>query len=418
MAQPDLIIIPFAEDAAPGYVDTIPDSLPPGSDPQYASWSQGFPPVTMTPLGAGGIPPRGQSFNGVLKAISQHLVFIGGGGQYKWDSEFAAENGYPLGALVQNTASTSFWLCTVDGNTTNPDAAGAGWVDFITAGLPFATYAEVLAGLSSSKIVSPATLSQRLSSSSPVIGSSRNAKISIAAASATATYTAEELFLQSSIGGSGFKLNTLSKQINLAATGAGGMDAGAAPVNGYVAIYMIYNPALTLSLTNPALLGFNATSVIAGEVYGGANMPAGYTASVLVGILPTNGSSQFKPGCMVDRKVWPDLAQVLTTTTPQGTLTLLSVAGGVPRNAKTFDANLTVSCAVAGVRIECSISGSPSPSPIGFTIDSRTNVSAGLAERFSMKNIPLITTQSTYYIVAPSSGALGGFNIDISSYTF
>lgn len=128
MAQPDLIIIPFAEDAAPGYVDTIPDTLPPGSDPQYASWSQGFPPVTMTPLGAGGIPPRGQSFNGVLNAISEHIVYIGGGGQYKWNADYASVNGYQLGAIVQKLDNSGFWRSTVEGNTTNPDLSGAGWV--------------------------------------------------------------------------------------------------------------------------------------------------------------------------------------------------------------------------------------------------------------------------------------------------
>lgn len=132
MAQPDLILTPFADDAAPGYVDSIPETLPPGADPQYASWSQGFPPVTMTPLAAGGIPPRGQSFNGVLKAISEHTVFLGGGGQYRWDSGYVAANGgYAIGDVIQSNDGLNSYVSLVNSNTddfnTTPASIGVTW---------------------------------------------------------------------------------------------------------------------------------------------------------------------------------------------------------------------------------------------------------------------------------------------------
>lgn len=136
--QPDLIITPFGENAAPGTIEPIPETLGPGDPVQQASWNAGFPAVTMTPLAAGGIPPRGQDFNGVLKAISEHTVFVGGGGQYKWDAIFAADDGYPLGAQVQKAGNDGFWLNLVDGNTTDPDAAGAGWIDAVNSTLPYA----------------------------------------------------------------------------------------------------------------------------------------------------------------------------------------------------------------------------------------------------------------------------------------
>lgn len=138
MAQPDLIITPFGENAAPGTIETIPETLGPGDLPQQASWNAGFPSVTMTPLAAGGIPPRGQDFNGVLKAISEHTVFVGGGGQYKWDAAFAADNGYPLGAVLQKTGNDGFWLNLLEGNTTDPDAGGADWIDASSTTLPYA----------------------------------------------------------------------------------------------------------------------------------------------------------------------------------------------------------------------------------------------------------------------------------------
>lgn len=41
-----------------------------------------------------------------------------------------------------------------------------------------------------------------------------------------------------------------------------------------------------------ALLAANATSATMPEVYGGANMPSGYTASALISVVPTNSSGQ------------------------------------------------------------------------------------------------------------------------------
>ncbi|MGM7825288.1 hypothetical protein ACS791_22620, partial [Yersinia enterocolitica] len=100
-----------------------------------------------------------------------------------------------------------------------------------------------------------------------VVGTSRNAKMSVTAASSTATFTADELIVQTALGGLQYKLSSFSKTINLATTGAGGMDTGTVPANGFVALYAIYNPTTQIS----ALLAVNASSVVAPEVYGGSN---------------------------------------------------------------------------------------------------------------------------------------------------
>ena len=118
------------------------------------------------------------------------------------------------------------------------------------------------------------------------VGTSRNLKCSITAASATATFTADELVLGTALNGQKYHISSLSTSINLATTGAGGMDIGSAPVSGYVAIYAIYNPTTSTS----ALLAVNTTSVTAPEVYGGSKMPSGYTASALIAVWPTDSS--------------------------------------------------------------------------------------------------------------------------------
>lgn len=139
--QPDLILIPFARDAAAGNVDAIPNSLGPSDPPQAASWTQGFPAVTMTPLAAGGIPPRGQSFNGVLQDITEHLVFIGGGGQYKWSTAYvAAKGGYSIGDVIQSDDGLSSYISAVNSNTTNfnttPASIGVQWIPYAGASIP------------------------------------------------------------------------------------------------------------------------------------------------------------------------------------------------------------------------------------------------------------------------------------------
>lgn len=145
--QPDLILVPFAQDAPAVNVDAIPVNLGPSDPPQAASWSQGFPTVTMTPLAAGGIPPRGQSFNGVLQDITQHLVYIGGGGQYKWSSAYVtAKGGYSIGDVIQADSGLLSYVSLVDNNTDNfntaPSSIGPKWRAWAGAPIPDATTSQ------------------------------------------------------------------------------------------------------------------------------------------------------------------------------------------------------------------------------------------------------------------------------------
>lgn len=163
---------------------------------------------------------------------------------------------------------------------------------------------------------------------SGVVGTVRNLKMSVSAASASATMTADEIVVESALGGLRYCLANFNKTVNLATTGAGGMDTGTAPVSGYVALYAIYNPTTSTA----ALLATNATSAAAPHIYGGANMPSGYTASALVSVWPTNGSSQFVQGGQRDRRISMVAAGGFTTATTQASFTSIAVAG-IPMNA-------------------------------------------------------------------------------------
>lgn len=195
------------------------------------------------------------------------------------------------------------------------------------ASLNVGTAAGTVAAGNDSRITGAAQFTQLTG----VIGTSRNAKMSVTAASSTATFTADELIVQTALGGLQYKLSNFSKTINLATTGAGGMDTGTVPANGFVALYAIYNPTTQIS----ALLAVNASSVVAPEVYGGSNMPAGYTASALVAVLPV-ATSQFGLFELSERFVSIIGIQVLTGSGTVGSVSALSLSG-VPLNTKSID---------------------------------------------------------------------------------
>ncbi|EKN3336120.1 phage tail protein, partial [Yersinia enterocolitica] len=168
-----------------------------------------------------------------------------------------------------------------------------------------------------------------------VVGTARNARMSVTAPSATATFTAEELIVQAGLGWLQYKLAGFNKSVNLGITGAGGMDTGSAPANGFVALYVIYNPTTQGS----ALLAVNATSTVAPEVCMGV-MPAGYTASALVSVWGIT-SSLFRIGFQSNRHIAIPTTNIYSVSGGTTTQTVLGVSPVAPPNAKQIDIVLT-----------------------------------------------------------------------------
>ena len=54
-----------------------------GVNPGFASLNDGFPPLTMTPIAAGGVPPFGQDMNGILNQITEVLQWQQAGGYWR-----------------------------------------------------------------------------------------------------------------------------------------------------------------------------------------------------------------------------------------------------------------------------------------------------------------------------------------------
>lgn len=267
----------------------------------------------------------------------------------------------------------------------------------------------IIDSLGGAQQIAPATKSQhaaQLGQISGVVGQARNVRMAITAASASATMTADEIIVETALGGLRYCLPSFNKTVNLATTGAGGMDTGTAPVSGYVSVYAIYNPTTGVS----ALLAC-AQATSNGSIYSGANMPAGYTASALVSSNATNASSQFKVSTTLDRTVIIPNSSGYTSS--GGTIpspTPISLSSTVPLNAKFFSGILSASSTVA-TAVGISVSADAANS--GYQNANCSSVQQVTAPY----RCPIFTAQ-TAYITATAGGGTPTYSINVSSYEF
>lgn len=259
--------------------------------------------------------------------------------------------------------------------------------------------------------VTPTTMG----SFAPVVGSTRNARISLSGPSSTATFTADEVVLKSSLGNTVRTLSGISKIINMASVGLGGMDTGTSPLNGSVAIYLVYNPSTALSATNPALLARNSTAGPLPEVYTGANMPAGYTMSALVTSWRTNGAGALVQGEQTDRVVNCFTTQPLSSAIQQVTYVPLSLTASVPSNAKTISGVLAIGSSSVNATSTLALASASSGS--GEIQVGISNAPANLNSYASFSSLIMQAPQTIYYKLV-STGTISVGNVYISGYTF
>lgn len=147
MRQPKLLAKIWA---AIGLKNTIPESRGSGLAQGAATYDEGFPSITMTPITQGGKAPSGKDMNGILHELSAHIVHMNQGGHYKFDSGFAEKiNGYNKGAVLINNDETAFFVSLVDQNKT----------DF-NSGSDYADYWIKLADVEAIKQITPKDLTE------------------------------------------------------------------------------------------------------------------------------------------------------------------------------------------------------------------------------------------------------------------
>jgi hypothetical protein len=127
LVKPATIVEPFAKS---GSKNTIPQA--PSGTPGAASLDLGFPPLTMTAIQSGGVPPSGLDFNGILNWITQHTAWVNAGGQFTFDATLSAFiGGYSKGMILQDNAGNQSYKSLVNNNSTDfnttPSSIGTSW---------------------------------------------------------------------------------------------------------------------------------------------------------------------------------------------------------------------------------------------------------------------------------------------------
>lgn len=122
---PAPLTLPFANSAAT--INTVPVTATSTQIAQgFASFSAGFPPITLVAKSAGGQGPRGADFNGIFKQISSPVLWANLGAAWKYSSALAGDaniGGYPKGARVLQANGVGTWISQTDDNADDPDAA-------------------------------------------------------------------------------------------------------------------------------------------------------------------------------------------------------------------------------------------------------------------------------------------------------
>jgi hypothetical protein len=343
ISTPSQITVPFATS---GLKNAIPSTSNPVTG--NAGYDAGFPATNMTPKEAGGIPPFGQDFNGILFDITTAIRYLEAGMQFPYSSTFAtAVGGYPLGAIVTRTDGTGFWRNTVANNMTDPETFGAGWspegsgistvamsnanvtltalqsarpIIIITGALTaslnliFPTYQRqwlvvnnatgafsVTCKTSSGSGISIATgISQSIYGDGTNIGSASatqtqqssvgsfsNLRSSATGLSAIVTITADEVVLEAASGNYLTARSVSITTLSLAGSGANGLDTGTSTGSTWYSVWIISN-----GTTTSGLLSLSATA---------PTMPSGFTFKARIGWVRSDATVNKFPFSYIQR---------------------------------------------------------------------------------------------------------------------
>lgn len=244
-----------------------------------------------------------------------------------------------------------------------------------------------------------------------LVGIFLNVKLIVGTQGATQTITADEVTVGASITGLAYKLATLSQSINLGTTGVGGVDTGTVGANTFISIYACYNPTTRVQGAFVCL-----ASSSNGPTYSGSSAPSGYTATGLIGIYPTGTSAgTFAVGGILSRNVYFPPIQVLSTTTMQAAYTSLSISAAVPPGAKAWSGDLTANNNggnTTQLMVAADASGSGRQTTAALSTAVLLSSSGGGSPT---ANVPIFTSQVTYYKSA-TSGGTATITINITGY--
>jgi hypothetical protein len=147
-AVPPSFPIPFASSAGAGFIRAIPQASQIGITNGAASLTDGFPPLNFSPVAAGGVPPFGEDFNGLMNQVTLWNQWQEAGAPSTYNSAFSTSiGGYPQAAELSSAILIGRkWVSLVDNNTTDPDSsAAANWAAVgVPVGAPIALFSTTV----------------------------------------------------------------------------------------------------------------------------------------------------------------------------------------------------------------------------------------------------------------------------------
>jgi len=223
----------------------------------------------------------------------------------------------------------------------------------------------------------------------------------------TLNFTADEVTVKESITGKGIKLTAINSSINLASVGLGGMDIGAAPVNGYIAVYAIYNPVTS----STGFIATDCSSINAPTIYAGSAMPTGYTYSALLTVWGTTASNVLRLGFQVGKVVsFPAIA--VSSVPASASVIALNITNAVPKNAINCTGYGSANSTTAGATVTLNLYGDSS--------SSGKNIISGLAAAvpiYGNVSVPIIPSSSSIYYNTASTAGTPSYTLNLTSYT-
>lgn len=239
------------------------------------------------------------------------------------------------------------------------------------------------------------------------LGPSQRLSAAVGSAATTSlTFADDQVIVGTALGGTRWALSSFSQTLNIGTTGAGGMDTGSAPASGFVAVYAGVNTSTGARTVFAQTVGASAPTT----VYSGANAPAGYNATALISILPTNASGQFPAYVsQVSRAVAIPSATVLTggSGSLASTYTIVGLSNGVPRGAIFASGTTQVTASAGG--------NSSSIATNAGGAGAQTNAPITSGQQTLAFRVPVTESQRLYYQATTN---ITNVNIFVSSYEF
>lgn len=239
---------------------------------------------------------------------------------------------------------------------------------------------------------------------SGVVGQVRNLSASLAAAGTSLTLTADEVIVETALGGVRYCLPSFNQTVSTTSTGIGGVVGTALTASGFAAIYGAYNPTTQAQgafIVNANTLAPNVAVA----------PPSGWVATGLISVWPLNASTQFIVGLQKDRDISFLNNQALSSGTIKSSYTALSLSTIIPLNAKKVSGTLQAASTSATTAEVLQVGGDANGSGTQACVTGGATVGNGFAQ------IPLATPQTIYYLATNSAGT-PAFGIAISGYSF